>query len=87
LRRDHTGEDGADSKGEDTSDKDQRIPTTDLVQLGSDQPRTSNRSRNSDEQSDEDLHEGSAQNELYDVVAVCTEGLRTPISLVRRSTA
>src|SRR5579862_9720101 len=61
LRRDDAGEDRAESEGQYTSDKDQRIPTTDLVQLGSDQAGTSNRSRNADKQSDEDLQEGSAQ--------------------------
>ena len=43
LRGDDTSKHGSESKREYTSKKEQRIPTTDLIQLGGNQAGTSNR--------------------------------------------
>src|ERR1700728_1235158 len=74
LRRDDAGKHGRESKREYTSKKDQWIPTTDLIQLGGNQAGTSNRSRNTDQQPNENLQEGSAENKLDNIVAVRAEG-------------
>ncbi|MEA3006370.1 MAG: hypothetical protein QOI94_1639, partial [Acidobacteriaceae bacterium] len=59
MCRDNAGEKSADSKRDDGPPKDQRVPASHLIKLGSDQAGASDRSRNADEESQEDLQECS----------------------------
>src|ERR1700728_2994377 len=74
LRRDDAGKHGCESKREYTPKKDQWIAPTDLIQLGGNQAGTSNRNRNTDQEACENLQEGSAEDKLYDIVAIRAEG-------------
>jgi hypothetical protein len=74
LRRDNAGEESADSKRDDGSTKDERVPALDLIKLSGDQAGASNRSRDADKESQQDLQKGSPQNQSNHAAAVCAEG-------------
>src|SRR5665213_144932 len=74
ARGKNTREQGADRKRNDGSAENSWIPSFDLIQVGRDQTGAADRSRNSNQQSDENLQERSSQDQANHAASICTHG-------------
>ena len=74
LRWYDAGDEGAEAQGGDGTGQYQRVPALDLIQLRGEQMTASDRNRNADDEADDDLPKGPAQNQANDVAAVGAQG-------------
>ena len=70
MRWDDAGDERADGERDDGGGEDDRVPSFDLVELRGDEARAADRCWYADQQSDEDLQEGSAEDETDDACAI-----------------